>query len=255
MARISWLIFPATLLLIFCACGPSEVEEQEVGEERANAEKDAQHDPGQVKQHVLADVWETVMQESEAEPMLPRDLETDGRYLTARVIADTDGYEVFYYLMDEAVPVNAPELDEEAPYLTAGAIVYDSAEGARAGVNYEPEMQTGQPADLGRGITGYMDTGEGSARLVWHEGNWSFLVHQRNGERAGEEMTEQASAIVGKLRNRQLPPTQEVGAGTFDLSGAGASAHSLQWQAENVVYSVHFGEPLELIEIVSKMNE
>ena len=255
MARFSWLLFPAALLLIFGACGPSDVEEPEAGEEQAKAGNNGQNDPERVKQDVLADVWETVMQDSDAEPKLLRDLETGDRYLTARVTANADGYEVFYYLMEEPVPVNAPELEEEAPYLTAGAIVYDSAEGARAGVNYEPEMETGQPSDLGQGITGYMDSGAGSARIVWHEENWSFLVHRRNGEGAGEEITGQARTIAGKLRYLHLPSTEEVGAGTFDMSGYGSAANTLQWQAEHVVYSVHFSDPLELIDIVAKMNE
>ena len=255
MARFSWLLFPAALLLIFGACGPSDVEEPEAGEEQAKAGNNGQNDPERVKQDVLADVWETVMQDSDAEPKLLRDLETGDRYLTARVTANADGYEVFYYLMEEPVPVNAPELEEEAPYLTAGAIVYDSAEGARAGVNYEPEMETGQPSDLGQGITGYMDAGAGTAGLVWHEGRWSFLMLQRNGEGAGEELIARATEAVEKLEERLLPAPQEVGAGTFDLSSSGSAANTLQWQAENVVYSVHFSDPLELIGIVAEMNE
>lgn len=249
MARISWLAFPAALLLIFGACGPSDMEESEVP-----GETQKQGDPSQVKQEVLADVWETVVQKSAAEPKLPRDLETGDRYLTARVTADADGYEVVYYLMDEPVPLNDPALKKEAPYLTAGAIVHDSAEGARAGVSYEPEMKTGRPADLGRGITGYMDAGDGSVRIVWHEGSWSFLVHQ-NGEGAGEKIKAQAREIVKQLEKQMLPPPQEVGAGTFDMSGTGASANTIKWQAENITYSMHFGEPLELIDIVAKMNE
>ena len=250
MARISWLAFPAALLLIFGSCGPSDMKEPEVP-----GETQKQGNPSQVKQEVLADVWETVVQKSAAEPKLPRDLETGDRYLTARVTADADGYEVVYYLMDEPVPLNDPALKKEAPYLTAGAIVHDSAEGARAGVNYEPEVKTGQHTDLGHGITGYTDAGARSTRIVWHEGNWSFLVHQRNGERAGEEMKEQATEMVEKLEKQMLPPTQEVGAGTFDMTGNGVSANSIQWQAENIVYSIHFGEALELIDIVAKMNE
>ncbi|MFC7365458.1 MULTISPECIES: hypothetical protein [Bhargavaea] len=265
MARFSWLLFPATLLLVFGACGPEDVDKPEAGEEQAEAEHDelpagadqsqAQDDPEQVKQDVLADVWEKVMQKSAAEPKLPRDLETGDRYLTARVTANPEGYEVFYYLMEEPVPVNDAQLEQKDPYLTVSAIVYDTAEGARAGVDYEPERKAGQPADLGHGITGYMDAGAGSIGLVWHEGRWSFLIHERNGEDAGEEMVGQAKEIVKKLEEKMLPAPQEVGSGTFDMTGDGASAHSLQWQAENVVYTVHFGEPLELIDIVAKMNE
>lgn len=180
MARISWLAFPAALLLIFGACGLSDVEEPEV-----SGETHKQGEPSQVKQEVLAEVWEAVVQKSGAEPKLPRDLETGDRYLAAKVAADADGYEVAYYLTDQPVPLNDPELEKEAPYLIAAAIVHDSAKGARAGVSYEPDMKTGQPADLGHGITGYMEAGDGNLRrLVWHEGNWSFSVHRTAKARA-----------------------------------------------------------------------
>lgn len=68
-------------------------------------------------------------------------------------------------------------------------------------------------------------------------------------------MKAQAKEMAEKLEKQMLPPPQEVGAGTFDISGTGASANSIQWQAETIVYSVHFGKPLELIDIVAKMNE
>ncbi|SEJ44987.1 hypothetical protein SAMN04488127_1829 [Bhargavaea ginsengi] len=245
MAKLSWIALPVAILLVFGACGPSDGQE----------ETQTNDDPEQVKQDVLADVWERVMQESEAEPKLPRDLETGDQYLTARVAANAEGYEVYYYLMDQPVPVDDPQLEDQAPYLIADAIVFDSAEGARAGVNYEPEMGTGQPADLGYGITGYMDAGAGNIHLVWHEGRWSFLVHQRNSEEAGDEMMQLARDIVEKLEQKRLPAPQEVGAGTFDMKGDGAAAHNLQWQAENVVYSVRSRDHLQLIDIVANMNE
>lgn len=249
------------ILFVLGACNPSSdegnaltdpPETEKADEVVENTEPDNATDPQPVAQtyeEILEEVKAAI--QTDVEVKIPDKVLTNEGYLTAATDSNASSYEVNFFVTNVPVAVNDPLLQDAHPYMIVNGTKFESAESAKAKVNYEPLVDGAEETDLGYGITGHMDAGAGSVFLTWHEGRWSFSVRNHNNGNGREEMIELAKQIVGKLESQLLPAPHDSGAGMFDMNSNGAAANSIIWQEGTSVYEIYTGDPLLLIDTVT----
>ncbi len=203
----------------------------------------------QTHEEILEEVKAAIV--TDVDVKLPEDVLTSDGFLTAATSSSTDSYEVNFYVTNVPVAVNDPSLEDAHPYMIVYGTKFDSEDGAKAKINYQPVQDGGEEMDLGYGVTGHMDAGAGSIFLTWNEGHWSFSTRNHNSEEGSKEMIALAKQIVGKLESQMLPAPHAIGAGTFDMDSNGAAANSLMWQEGETVYELYTEDPLLLIDTIT----
>ncbi|SIT88152.1 hypothetical protein [Edaphobacillus lindanitolerans] len=219
-----------------------------------NGKDEEGESPNEQRDQLLSEIDDQAGQSTDLKPALPPADAGDGNYLGAAVQAEADHYEVDYFSTDQPYQLNAGELEDLEPFAKAEGRIYESPAAAKESVNYQQVPEGSGNVDLGYGITGTEDAGAGSVFLTWHEGKWSFSMRNQNIDNPGGsgDMTALAKKIVAKLEDRMLPPPEEAGAGTFDLS---SDEYSLAWQRGKVVYSISADDPLKLIDLAADLSE
>lgn len=191
------------------------------------------------------------------EDTLPTHVLTENmpEYVTAATtgIEDPDNFNIFYYAEDTPKDVNDPVTNSLTPIASFTRTTYPSEEEAIEAVNQVLDLQ-GEEADLGFGITGYMQGAAGSTYLNWQEGNWSLLVQANNMNE--ENPVPLAQSVVEYLEEVYLPEPSSVGQVTLSSSeGETYEANTVVWQEENVVYQVKHIDPMHAIIMTGSISE
>ncbi|NYF24439.1 hypothetical protein [Sporosarcina sp. JAI121] len=257
MIRKSIIFIVVSILFLLGACNPKAKETMEktklpethIPESETETSENKPENPEQTHEEVMEEVKSAI--ETEIELKLPSDVIIGDGYLTAITTSDESNYEVNFYTTNVPIPVNDPSLHDAHPYMIVSGAKFDSADAAKAKINYQPIIDGAEEIDLGHGVVGYRDAGAGSIFMTWHEGRWSFLIRNLNSESGNEEMIDLSKQIVAKLESQLLPAPQKIGAGTFDMDSDGAVANILMWQESDVVYEVYTADPLILVDTVT----
>ncbi len=258
-------LLPILCVLALTACSGMGNEEgttappdtQQPGEppiEKPDGEGSAEDDDATEEmtiEDVMAKTREAIDADFEVKLPATLDISTE-KYLSTKILADANHYDVAFFETDEQLETNDLQLDQQEPIAIVKGKAYETSEEANEQIGYQL-IQEGMPeVDLGFGITGFQDAGAGSSFITWHEGRWSFIMRSRNDEAGNEAGLHLAEEIVEKLEKQALPVPHENGAGSFS-SGDHASpdTNRIAWQEENIVYEVYMADPLALVDMVT----
>lgn len=213
---------------------PGDTEDQQP--EEGVEEDSAQHpkEKGTVADAVKAQL------KTEVPVILPEDLETlMGTGVSAVTQSDRDSYMVEFYRTESGAPVNDPSLGEQQePFAVFKGTRLGSAEEVAAEINYQDAGESDglSEVDLGYGITGVREGAAGSQYISWNEGRWSLAVRAMTDQ--GDNLIEDAKAIVEFLEEHLLPAPQQIGAAQLDATDDGDWNQLIVWQEEDVLYEI-----------------
>lgn len=90
----------------------------------------------QTHEEILEEVKAAIV--TDVDVKLPEDVLTSDGFLTAATSSSTDSYEVNFYVTNVPVAVNDPSLEDAHPYMIVYGTKFDSEDGAKAKINYQP---------------------------------------------------------------------------------------------------------------------
>lgn len=176
-------------------------------------------------------------------------------YLSAATTKASDqaNFRILYYAENQAISVNDIALNDLQPIALFEKQTYSSADEAANKVAQVIDT-SGNPIDLGYGITGHQQGAAGSSYLSWQEGNWSLVVRASNIE--GEVGEPLAKEVVAYLETAMLPAPQNVGqislaAGISDFY----QSNSVVWQQGATVYTIQHFDPLQAVKMAVSTNK
>ncbi|GCF92158.1 hypothetical protein NRIC_00490 [Enterococcus florum] len=157
---------------------------------------------------------------------------------------------VFYYLVEEPVPLNDPRLVDKEPIAQFQRMILSSKEAAREEVApaYDP---SGEKIDLGSSITATQQKEEDSDYLNWKKNAWNFLIRSDEDQKELIPLAKEAAAFLEKV---QLPVPHDVGQVTLRVNGFEYDRNMVVWQKDNVVYKTKNIEPMGSLRMAASMN-
>ena len=96
----------------------------------------------QTHEEILEEVKAAIV--TDVDVKLPEDVLTSDGFLTAATSSSTDSYEVNFYVTNVPVAVNDPSLEDAHPYMIVYGTKFDSEDGAKAKINYQPVQDGGK---------------------------------------------------------------------------------------------------------------